>query len=292
VPQKLLTLPQSGIRITPADSYRLSPATADKRLAALLEEWPLPEGKQFGTYLIPHNSRFSDIARVVECTVFERFFGNTAECMAEAYAPYEEHSLFLLAIDQLQRRPAGTIRIILPSGKGLKSLNDISGAPLHISAEMIEQQHGITNARRCWDIGTLAVHKEYRAANSDHMVSLMLYGHLFALLRRRCIQHMVTILDRHAYAQLVEVLGAPIIPLAGSEPFSYLGSDSSRACYAAVATATGLMEAHLASLPPEVQSLLKPYVARFLYCEDMSELVEVHEDVERTGRVQIARLMG
>jgi hypothetical protein len=251
----------------------------------------LPGGKQFGTYLIPHNSRFSDIARVVECSVFERFFGNTAECMAEAYAAYEEHSLFLLVIDQLQRRPAGTIRIIMPSAKGLKSLNDISGDPLYINADLIEHQHGITNARRCWDIGTLAVHKEYRAANSDHMVSLMLYGHLFALLRRRCIQHMVTILDRHAYAQLVEVLGAPIIPLAGSEPFSYLGSESSRACYASVPEAKARMEAHLASLSPEVQQLLKPYVARFLYCEDMSELVEVQDDVERTGRVPIARLM-
>lgn len=276
--------------MTPADSYRLPRASAEAKLSELMEEWPLPSGYQFGCYLIPHRSRFSDIARVVECSVFEKFFGNTPECMVDAYAPYEENSLFLLVVDQLQRQAAGALRIILPSPKGLKSLNDITGAPLYINAEQIVQLHAIADPRRCWDIGTLAVLKEYRAAASDHMVSLMLYGQLYALLRRRDIDHMVTVLDRHAYAQLTELLGVPFVSIAGSEPFSYLGSDHSRASYLHLPSVESSVEAHIEGLSPEVQQLLQPYVARLLHREGMSELVEVQEDVERTGRVPMARL--
>lgn len=290
MPQKLLVLRQSAIRLTTADSYRLPPESVDARLNALLEEWPLPAGERFGCYLIPHRSRFSDLARVVECTVFERFFGNTPECMVDAYAPYEECSLFLLVVDQLQRQAAGALRVILPSPKGLKSLNDIAGEPLYIDAERIVKYHAIADPRRCWDIGTLAVLKEYRAAASDHMVSLMLYGQLYALLRRRDIDHMVTILDRHAYAQLTDLLGVPFVSIAGSEPFSYLGSEHSRASYLHLPSVEAAVEAHIERLSPDVQQLLQPYVARLLHLEGMSELVEVHEDIERTGRVPIARL--
>lgn len=289
MPQELLAWPQSGARMTPTDSYRPPRGHAEARLDELLQEWPLPAGYPFGCYLIPHRSRFSDLARVVECTVFERFFGNTPEQMVDAYAAYEEHSMFFLVVDQLQRRAAGALRVILPSPKGLKSLNDISGPPLYVDAAQIVEHHAIADPRRCWDIGTLAVHKEYRAAGSDHMVSLMLYGQLYALLCRREIDHMVTILDRHAYGQLTELLGVPFVPIAASEPFSYLGSEHSRACYMHVPNALARVDAYLAGLSAEAQQLLSPYISR-LHCEGMSELIEVHEDVERTGRVPIARL--
>ncbi|HET8939884.1 MAG TPA: hypothetical protein VFN67_40870 [Polyangiales bacterium] len=290
MPQKLIALPQSGIRVTPADSYRPR-ANTEARLSELLEEWPLPAGSRFGCYLIPHKSHFSDLARVVECAVFERFFGDTPERMATSYAAYEEHSLFLLIVDQLQQRAAGTIRIILPSSKGLKSLNDIASAPLYIGADRIAEEHGIVDARRCWDIGTLAVRKEYRGTGSDHMVSLMLYGYLYALMRRRGIKHMVTILDKHAHAQLTQLLGVPIVPLAGSQPFTYLGVADSRASYMSVPSVKPTVEAYWQGLSAEAQEALRPYIARLLYCDGMTEMIEVQEDVERTGRVPIARLM-
>jgi hypothetical protein len=275
--------------MTAADSYR-PPRNAEAALVELLEEWPLAAGTRFGCYLIPHRSHFSDIARVVECTVFERFFGDTPERMAEYHAPYEEHSMFLLVVDQLQRRAAGAIRIILPSSKGLKSLNDIVGSPLYVRAEQIAEHHGILDARRCWDIGTLAVLKEYRGAGSDHLVSLMLYGYLYALMRRRGIQHMVTILDKHAHAQLTQMLGVPIVPIANSSPFRYLGVDESRASYLHVPSVKPVVEAYLESLNDEAQAILRPYIGRLLYLEGMTEILEVQEDVERTGRVKIACL--
>jgi hypothetical protein len=273
-----------------ADSYRAQGADADALLHDLLEEWPLQARSRFGCYLVPHKSRFSDVARVVECAVFERFFGDTPERMAEYYAAYEEHSLFLLVVDQDEQRAAGALRIILPSYKGLKSLNDIANAPLYVSAEDVVKNHAIMDARRCWDIGTLAVLKEYRGASSDHMVSLMLYGYLYALMRRRGIQHLVTVLDKHAHWQLTQFLGVPIVPIAGSPPFTYLGVDDSRASYLYVPSATSAVEAHLHALPPQKQELLRPYIARLLYLEGMTDILEVQEDVERTGRVQIASL--
>jgi hypothetical protein len=291
VPQKLLRLPKSGIRVMPADAYRpLRAESSAKLLGELLEEWPLPLGKRFGTYLIPHRSRYSDLARVVECAVFQRFFGNTPECMANAYAAYEEGSLFFLVVDQDEHTVAGALRVIVPSAKGLKTLNDVAEAPLHITLEQVKQYHSIEDPRRCWDVGSLAVLKPYRAAATDHMVSLMLYGQLYNTMVRRGIEHMFTVLDKHAYVQLTEMLRMPIVPLAGSEPFSYLGSECSRAGYAYVPEALATVEAFLSSLTPEMYQVLRPYIGRVMYCEGMTELVEVQEDVERTGRVAIARL--
>ena len=97
-------------------------------------------------------SCYSDLARVVECTVFQKFFGNTPECMANAYAAYEEGSLFFLVVDQDEHTVAGALRVIVPSAKGLKTLNDVAEAPLHITLEQVKQFHSIENPRRCWDV--------------------------------------------------------------------------------------------------------------------------------------------
>jgi hypothetical protein len=51
------------------------------------------------------------------------------------------------------------------------------------------------------------------------------------------------------------------------------------------------VEAYWQGLNAEAQEALRPYIARLLYCDGMTEMIEVQEDVERTGRVPIARLM-
>ena len=290
MPQELLKLATASIRVSLADSYRLPRAESESRLSDLLEEWPLPSGARFGCYLIPHRSRYSDLAREVECTVFERFFGNTPKCMADAYGEYEASSMFLVVVDQEQRCAAGALRIILPSARGLKTVNDIAEAPPHISAQQVASYHHIEDPRRCWDIGSVAVLKDYRAAATDHTVSLMLYGQLHTLMLRRGVEHMVTVLDKHAFTQLTEALGVPIVPIAGGEPFSYLGSDISYAGYMHVPHMGPSCEDFVRSLKPEMQPVIRPYISRLLYLEGMTELVEVQEDVERTGRVAIARL--
>jgi hypothetical protein len=218
--------------------------------------------------------------------VFEEFFGNTPDVMVDAYGPYEDYSAFFLVVDREQRRPAGALRIIECSEYGLKSLNDLEGPPLHLRLPEIIEAHAIDDLNSCWDIGSLAVLKEYRGAATDHVVSTMLYGYSFAEVHRRGIKHVVTILDKHAYAQLVELMGVPFSPIAGTEPFSYLGSENSRACYGYVPGSAEKMEARFESMPSNVQQLLRPYIARLLYCEGMPELVTVLP-AERTSTVRI-----
>jgi hypothetical protein len=206
--------------------------------------------------------------------------------MVDAYGPYEDYSAFFLVVDREQRCAAGALRVIEHSAQGLKSLNDLDGPPLHLSLEEVLDAHEIDDLESCWDIGSLAVLKEYRGAATDHIVSTMLYGYSFAEVHRRRIKHVVTILDKHAYAQLVELMGVPFKPIAGTGPFSYLGSENSRACYGYVPDSVRSMEAHLQSMPSDVQPLLRPYVDRLLYCEGFPELVEV-VPAERTSTVRI-----
>jgi hypothetical protein len=64
----------------------------------------------------------------------------------------------------------------------------------------------------------------------------------------------------------------------------------SRASYLHVPSVTPTVEAYLHGLNHEEQELLRPFIARLLYCEGMTDILEVQEDVERTGRVRMASL--
>lgn len=252
-----------------------------------MEQHPIEGESRFGCYLIPSTSRFSDIARVVECQVFGQYFGNTAESMVEQYGPYEQHSLFLVVVDRELRCAAGAMRVITDSKVGLKSLNDISAPPLGLTTERVLQAHAMADLSRCWDIATLAVLKQYRGAASDHMVSVMLYAHLFSQAVKQRIDHVVTILDNHAYVQLTQLLGLPFVPIADSSPFTYLGVEDSRASYGYVPSGEAAVEAHLQRMEPAIREVVRPYADRLLHCEGMPALVEVHES-ERTSTVRIA----
>jgi hypothetical protein len=261
--------------VRPADSYRPSAPGADDRMRRLLRERPLSGNGRYGCYHIADSSPYSDIARAVECEVFQEFFGNDPEIMTEAYAAYETHSSFLLAVDREQQQPAGALRIISNSPSGMKTLNDIAEPPLSLPVAQVRLQHGIGDLDACWDVGTLAVLREYRGQAKDHYVSTMLYGLFYAEARRQGVEHVVTVLDKHAYAQLTQVLGVPFVPIAGSEPFNYLGSENSRAAYMNVPGAHALVEAHMNRLDKNVLPLLKPYLMRLMYSEGLPKVVSV-----------------
>jgi hypothetical protein len=198
-----------------------------------MEEQPIGGDARFGCYLIADSSPYSDIARSVECRVFEEFFGNDPSIMLESYGPYERHSKFLLMIDRELRQPAGVIRIIEHSAVGLKTFNDIEGAPLWISTEEATAIHQIDLAKT-WDIGSLAVLKEYRGGSTKHFVCTLLYGQLYLEVCKAGIEHLTAILDEHAFRQLIDKYGVPFVPIAGSGAFSYLGSERNYAAYASV----------------------------------------------------------
>ena len=77
-----------------------------------------------GVYLFRSADPASELARHVERVVFMETFGNTPELLAKEYAPYEESSIFLCVVDHRRGLPAGTMRILLPSPAGFKTLDD------------------------------------------------------------------------------------------------------------------------------------------------------------------------
>jgi len=255
--------------------YSLSAPTTQELVRALIHQHPLPGDGRFGCYLIAGTNRYGDIARSVECSVFQHFFGNTANVMQEAYGPYEQSSQFFLIVDRHEQTAAGTLRIIASSPLGLKTLNDIALPPLGLSERSVCEHHGITDLARCWDIGTLAVLKAYRGQKSDHLVGTMLYGALHRAAVELGVDHAVTILDKHAYAQLTQMLAVPFEPIAGSLPFDYLGAADSRAAYLYFPKVIPTVEGYLGRLDETIRSSLRPYIGRVIYAEGVPEAVRV-----------------
>jgi hypothetical protein len=124
-------------------------------------------------------------------------------------------------------------------------------------------------------VGTLAVRREYRGKTSDHYVSTMLYGLFYAEARRQGVEHVVTVLDKHAYAQLTQFLGVPFVPIADSEPFNYLGSENSRAAYMHVPGAGDAVEEYMNRVDKNVLPFIQPYLLRLSRAEGLPKPIGV-----------------
>jgi hypothetical protein len=257
------------------NSYRPPRGAVEDLVGELLMFHPAQGESRWGCYCISGTSRYSDVARSVECSVFEEFFGNDPVIMTAAYADYERHSMFFLVVDREERRPAGTLRFIKYSERGLKTLNDIAQPPLQITPQQVAEYHGISDLAGCWDCGTLAVLKHYRGRANANVISTMLYGMFHAASRKLGVDHLVTVLDQHAYKQITEFLGVPFVPIAGSAPFDYLGSESSRAAYLRFAELVPGVEARLNGIPVEQRALFEPALARVMYARDIPPVVQV-----------------
>jgi hypothetical protein len=256
------------------DSYRPYARGQDARFQQLMAEWPLPTQERFGCYLIAGSSHYSDLARGIECAVFQQFFGNAPSVMRAEYAAYEASSMFFLLVDRELQRPAGTLRVIAHSEHGLKTLTDIAQEPLSIPLARVLECHRIDRLERCWDIGTIAVLKEYRGSASEHVVSTMLCGLSTAQTRKADVDHVVAIMDQHVFVQLTQMLAMPWVPIAGSRAFEYLGSPSSRAVYIHVPQIRASVEAQLARLDESVLRVMRPCLQRILG-EGLPPVVEV-----------------
>lgn len=200
----------------------------------------------------------ADLARGIESAVFREFFNNTPDQLAEAYAPYEEASRWLLVLDRHRQRAAGCLRYIVPSAAGMKTLVDARQPPLNIPTMQALREHDIDLAR-CWDVGTLAVMPDHRG---NHEVALELYAHIFHAARRNHVQDMLAVLDDHAYKQLHDVLGVPWVHLCRSGPVAYLGSAKSHAVTFKVAVALQAVDEHVAALPQAIRDVVEPLARR------------------------------
>jgi hypothetical protein len=203
-------------------------------------------------YRVSGRSRFSDIGRAVECSVFrDTFPGNDAAFMAKEYGPYEQASFFLLSVDRANKTPIGALRVIRNSPAGLKTLDDLDrpGSPVRLSTNEIRRYHQIDTFDNVWDIGTFAILSEYR--RSGVSASLQLYRGLYATALEEGIDHLIAIFDKLPFLAVSGYLAIPMVPLCGSDYFSYLGSPESRAIYGYIPDFEPVVSRRLTEVPDD-----------------------------------------
>lgn len=185
----------------------------------------------FGVYALPGDAPESELARAVERTVFDDFFGNSAELLAAEYGPYEPSTLFFCVLDHRRKLPAGMMRLVLPSSRGLKSLDDIEHAWGDRLDDVLARTELELVTEKVWDITTIAVSTDYRGKATDGLVSLALYQAVVQGARRCDARWFVTILDLVVLELIQGLTSAPFHRFAGVEPLDYLDSPASVPVY-------------------------------------------------------------
>lgn len=189
------------------------------------------QGRPYGVHVIEGSSRYADIARYIELTVFDKFFGNDIRVMREEYEPYDEHSTFLVVLDYEKQEPAGVIRLIEPSEVGLKSLEDLtdSEGPWASKEHSIQSrltELGDPSGQNTVDIGTMGVMPKYRSAHARTGVSAALYSTCVRWSLNEGYNHWLTIVDRRIY-RMMQAWGEPFVHFEGCDWASYLDSKAS-----------------------------------------------------------------
>jgi hypothetical protein len=196
---------------------------------------PESPSDRFRCFEIEGSDPFANIARQVERATFEDAFGNDPVCMTNEYGPYEESSLFFLAIDTQLRTPAGALRVIRNSPAGLKTLVDMEDStktPTAVPTAEVMRHHGIDDLNRCWDGATAANRPQYRRRLTTIHVKLL--GACYAAAIRENITHYVSIQDAPVYRLVRRFLGSHVVPLANTPPFTYMNAPNSQAVYSRI----------------------------------------------------------
>ena len=199
--------------------------------------------ERFACFQIEGTDPFANIARQVEREVFEDSWGNDSATMKKEYGPYDESSVFFVVIDMKTKVPAGALRMIRNSSAGLKTIVDLDDvtkspiAPVTIPACDVMAHHRIDDLDRCWDGATAAVPKSYRRKLGGVHTQLMRV--VSAAILREDIQHFVAVLDAPVFRAARDVLGLPLVPLAGTPPFTHMDAPDNQAVYAHVTSLLG-----------------------------------------------------
>jgi hypothetical protein len=182
----------------------------------------------FGVYVNRADERGAELGRFVERGVFLEVFGNTPEQLAYEYDQYEPGSVFITVVDHARRVPAGTMRVVVPSPAGFKSLDDVLvgwGVPL---PELLGRVDDSWDFDRVWDLATLAVAPEYRGEAALGLVTQALLQTLTMLGEGWGVDRYVAILDLPVLRMLQWRIGRPFEAFPGVEPREYLGSTKSQ----------------------------------------------------------------
>jgi hypothetical protein len=189
----------------------------------LLIDHPPQGSEPVVCYRFDGNALEADIARSLEREVFEKSFQNDADMMAEEYASYESNSVFFLAVDRERQESIGALRAIENETNSLgdfKTIADLTEA----DRERFAPYYGVGDLSKLWDIGTVAVPKDYR--NQAGPVSGILYYAMYTTAINRGIEHFVSVIYQPVYDKMKKFLGIPFEPLLDLPPEEYLGAQS------------------------------------------------------------------
>lgn len=209
-------------------NYSLSLERQAELMSDFLKDEPSLLAGRYVTYRLPEGD-IEDVARTVECRVFDQAFDEGASKMSEIYGPYESQSHFYLAVDRENKLPTGVLRVIEDDAERLMTINSLPPEATKLTPEEILAYHGVNSFDTCWDIGTVAVLPEYRQKGVN--ISIQLYRSLYKDAMNHGVKHMFSIIDRKPYETMTKYLGIPFLDLADSKPFSFEGSKESVAVY-------------------------------------------------------------
>lgn len=208
--------------------YQVSREKEAELTCELLEERPpsnLNKLSRFVCYQFEGTEKYTDLGRSVEGDVFNKYFNDSPKDMQEGYKPYEKESVFFVSVDRKKKMAVGVLRAIRYGENGFKTLNDLSHI---ITEEEVMDFHNVENMEDCYDIGTIAVRKEYRGKLTP---ASQLYRSVHLSAHRENIKHYVTALDERAYERLTDYAGAPFRPLVNLKPIPYMGSHKTQPAF-------------------------------------------------------------
>ncbi|MCW2689088.1 MAG: hypothetical protein JWR37_3978 [Mycobacterium sp.] len=224
--------------------YDLSEAETNNLTQQFLSTKNVTDADRIKCFKVEGTDPFANIARQVEREVFEDSWGNDSATMKKEYGPYDESSVFFLAIDTQDKVPAGVLRMIRNSPAGLKTIVDLDDsikspiAPVAIPAQDVMRYHGIDDLDRCWDGATAAIPRRYRRKLTGVHVQIMRVVSTAAL--RENIQHFVAVLDAPVFKAARDILGLPLVPLANTPPFTHMDAPNNQAVYAHISSLLGV----------------------------------------------------
>jgi hypothetical protein len=216
-----------------ADDERAGPGrtTAERELnevRSLATEIVGDAKEPMGVYAFRPEEAGAGLPLYVEERVFEEALGDTAAAVvADQFSPYDHASLLFCVVDQHRKLPAAMLRLILPSKTGLKSLNDLPATWGVSAEEMFADAEFDYDPNHTWDLATLAIGPEYRAAAFQGMVTMALCQSISMLGQRIGFPWSVALLHVPVLRMLQWKLHRPFNEFAGVEPRAYLDSPAS-----------------------------------------------------------------
>jgi hypothetical protein len=202
-----------------------------RELAARVQAAAGDPGEPFGLYGFAGASDESALPRAVERDVFAEQFGNSPDLLETEYGPYEASTFFFCVIDHRRNLPVGSVRLLLPSAAGFKTLADIEaawGLPLDDTL----RRSGIDlDAARVWDVATIAVEREYRGKVTQSLVSGSLYQAICRGAFLAEVGWVVAVLDLVVLDLIQTISHEAYQRFAGCEPMRYLDSPASLPVY-------------------------------------------------------------